>query len=125
MSNANKQTNTPSLSDHHHHHEKDICSICQNEVKDNDKAIECSKCQTWIHIKCNNITTKQYKHFHFQDNPEEIFECKNCTKCKVCIRTVAANHHAIECNICLRWVHIKCNKLRKITILFRQMNTMY
>ena len=54
---------------------------------------------------------KQYR--YFQDNPEDIFECKNCNKCKVCFKMVAANHHAIECNICLKWVHIRYNKLDK------------
>ena len=43
-------------------------------------------------------------------NMDPIFECKNCTKCKVCSKAVAANHHAIECNICLKGVHIKCIK---------------
>ena len=31
----------------------------------------------------------------------------------MCNKVVAINHHAIECNICLKWVHIKCNKLDK------------
>ena len=65
----------------------------------------------WIHIKCNKITIKQYT--HLQNNPEEIFECKNCNKCNICNKTVATNHYAIECNLCLKWVHIKCNKLDK------------
>ena len=86
-----------------------MCGICQKEVKNNDKAIECNKCQSWIHIKCNKLTIKQYK--HFQNNQEETFECKNCTKCQVCNKTVAANHRAIECSICLKWIHIKCYKL--------------
>ena len=77
--------------------------------KNNDKAIECNKCQSWIHIKCNNITIKQDK--NFQNNEEEIFECKNCCKCQVCNKIVASNHRAIECNICQRWVYIKCKKL--------------
>ena len=92
-------------------HGKDMCGICCNEVKDNDKAIECNKCHTWTHIKCNKITLTQYR--HYQNNPEEIFECKNCNKCNVCDKTVAINHHAIECNICSKWVHVKCNKLDK------------
>ena len=95
----------------YHDYGKDMCGICCNEVKDNDKAIECNKCHTWAHIKCNKITLTQYR--HYQNNPEEIFECKNCNKCNVCDKTVAINHHAIECNICSKWVHVKCNKLDK------------
>ena len=29
--------------------------------------------------------------------------------CSICSRTVAKNHRAIECDLCKRWVHIKCN----------------
>ena len=85
------------------------CGICSDEVKETDKAIECDKCKYWIHTKCNNITSKQYK--NLQNNPDETFICKNCNKCNICDKTVAKNHKAIECNTCLKWVHIKCNKL--------------
>ena len=92
-------------------YQKDVCGICLIEVKESEKAVECNKCKSWIHIKCNKLTVKQYR--HFQNNPEEVFECKNCNKCNVCNKTVAVNHQAIECDICLKWVHIKCNKLDK------------
>ena len=80
-------------------------------VTESDRAIECCKCSKWIHIKCNKITVKQYK--SYQDNPDDIFECKNCNQCNVCHKVVAKNHKAIECNICLKWVHIGCNKLNQ------------
>ena len=86
----------------------EFCGICDVNVTESDKAIECNKCQKWIHIKCNKITDRQYK--HFQGNPKEIFECKNCNKCNICEKTIAPSHKAIECKICLRKVHIKCNK---------------
>ena len=34
-----------------------------------------------------------------------------CNSCKVCDKNIAKNHRAIECTLCCRWVHIKCNKL--------------
>ena len=37
---------------------------------------------TGYHIKCNNITSKQYK--NLQNNPDESFICKNCNKCNIC-----------------------------------------
>ena len=39
-----------------HDHRKDECGICLKIVNDADKAIECDKCQSWIHIKCNKLT---------------------------------------------------------------------
>ena len=94
---------SPSTTDH-----EEMRGICSDEVKETDKAIECDKCKYWIHTKCNNITNKQYK--NLQTNPE-TFICKNCNKCNICDKTVAKNHKAIECNTCLKWVHMKCNKL--------------
>ena len=35
--------------------------------------------------------------------------------CKICERPVAKNHHAINCDICETWVHIKCNRICKKT----------
>ena len=31
----------------------------------------------------------------------------------MCLKAVAKNHKAIECNLCNKWVHIKCNKFNK------------
>ena len=52
------------------------CSICQKNVQNNHLAIECSSCNLWSHIKCNNINKTRYK--FFQENPDEIFFCLNC-----------------------------------------------
>lgn len=37
----------------------------------------------------------------------------NCDKyvCSVCCRSVAHNHRAIQCDVCLYWCHIKCGKV--------------
>ena len=31
--------------------------------------------------------------------------------CKICSKAVASNHHAVQCDKCHIWVHIKCNKI--------------
>ena len=31
------------------------CKICNNLVAENHKAIQCDKCQLWVHIKCSKI----------------------------------------------------------------------
>ena len=33
--------------------------------------------------------------------------------CGICNKAVANNHHAIQCDSCQKWMHIKCNKLNK------------
>ena len=36
------------------------CGICQKNVCNNQKAIECTNCHYWIHIKCNGTTNDEY-----------------------------------------------------------------
>ena len=78
-------------------------------VSDSDRAIECDKCFSWVHIKCNKISTKKYKNW----NCDDPFQCKKCNSCNVCNKLVGKNQNAIECEVCSRWVHIKCNKFDK------------
>ena len=52
------------------------CSKCTRNVQNNHLAIECSSCNLWSHIKCNNISRKQYK--FFQENTNETFFCLKC-----------------------------------------------
>lgn len=40
--------------------------------------------------------------------------------CRVCHKAVGVRHHAIECDICHKWVHIKCNKFDKKEYKFYQ-----
>ena len=87
----------------------DPCGICSKNVDEKDKSISCNKCNKWIHIECNKLALKQYK--YYQTNPEIIFEFKTCNKCDICDKIVAKNQHATECNICIKWIHINCNKL--------------
>ena len=44
-------------------------------------------------------------------NPGPAAASNNCPKCPICERAVAKTHRAIECDICLRWCHIKCGRV--------------
>ena len=61
------------------------CAICKFDVKHNDKAILCTVCDHWIHIKCNGITVDEYKsrQSRNRENPElmdnESWSCLSCT----------------------------------------------
>ena len=86
----------------------DSCGVCFSIVKDDQKAVCCDRCGKWLHIKCTRMSVIQYE--HYQINPEQYFECKTCRTCGVCEKAIAVNHKKIECNLCLKYVHIKCNK---------------
>ena len=36
--------------------------------------------------------------------------------CGICNKQVRKNHRAIHCDICDKWIHIKCNYLDKLTL---------
>ena len=40
--------------------------------------------------------------------------------CKICFKAVANSHHAIQCDNCNIWVHVKCNKINTQTYTFLQ-----
>lgn len=37
------------------------CRACAQEVKDNQRAVQCDKCNLWFHIKCGNIDEAVYR----------------------------------------------------------------
>ena len=55
---------------------KDICLSCHKEVKETHRTAHCELCQRCIHIKCSDMTTKQYK----DNQRKRIFNWK----CNIC-----------------------------------------
>ena len=37
------------------------CSICKNEVKQDDKSVQCDLCNKWNHIECVGISPEYYE----------------------------------------------------------------
>ena len=60
------------------------CSICRYEVKHNHKAIQCTSCELWVHIKCNGISVDEYtqRQNNNLENPNlvdnELWSCMLC-----------------------------------------------
>ena len=53
------------------------CKICWNPVVKNYKAIQCDKCQFWLHIKCNKINVQAY---NLLKEDEATWYCISCSK---------------------------------------------
>ena len=105
----NSSSRTPSpfpIEDH-----ENLCGTCLKEVHDQDPAILCEHCGKWIHTKCDKITKKQYS--EYQNDENKMYECRNCRKCAVCEKTKPINQHPLECVLCYKRVHTKCNKFDK------------
>ena len=48
------------------------CRICEKNVSDKDKAVECDLCELWVHIKCKNLT---YLDYGYLQNSNESWYC--------------------------------------------------
>ena len=70
--NENKNDNN-SNRDYIKNSDDDKCKLCNAEVLEQDKAIQCDKCQHWFHIKFIGMPLIKYE--HYQINYEEVFEC--------------------------------------------------
>ena len=56
----------------------DKCKVCDKMVDDDDFGIACEICESWFHIKCEEMTTEEYK---FLDAHKSLhWYCKACNK---------------------------------------------
>ena len=53
------------------------CKLCPKNVTDNDNAILCNLCQTWVHIKCNHYNYMDYKYLQGCNEPWYCLSCSN------------------------------------------------
>ena len=63
------------------------CGICEKNVNQNQKAIECTSCLSWVHIKCNGTTVEEYNELidhNLGISDEKILEEQwHCNKCNI------------------------------------------
>ena len=97
------------------------CKKCNKTIAKNHRTIQCHKCTSIIHIKCNEIDVKTYNKIKSENLPQLCYQCKILPvpnpkfKCPVCNRTIAKNHRFIKCNLCFNKVHIRCNGTDELT----------
>ena len=51
--------------------------ICEKNVSDKDKPIQCDLCELWVHIKCNNLNYLDYR--YLQNNNESWYCIEYCS----------------------------------------------
>ena len=54
------------------------CPICSKKVANNHKAILCDLCNSFVHIKCNQLSSDDYEKFKLYPNFD--FTCLNCCR---------------------------------------------
>ena len=56
---------------------KNQCSICAKNVRNNLKAVQCDICDLWVHASCEQISNKRYNELSDPEN-EEVYFCSKC-----------------------------------------------
>ena len=53
-----------------------LCSVCQKNVRSYNRAIECDVCKHWCHIKCGEISLREYRRLQNKQNFD--WTCPSC-----------------------------------------------
>ena len=60
----------------------ELCSECNEEVKNADKAVDCDLCKKWVHLKCGKISVSMYGELRKLASGSIVNGIKFlCTKC--------------------------------------------
>ena len=51
------------------------CKLCSKNVNNIDAAIQCDKCQFWVHLRCNKLNLVDYKYFQGSTDPWFCLSC--------------------------------------------------
>ena len=62
------------------------CKICNKAVASNHHVVQCDKCHSWVHIKCNKINLQAYK---FLQKSPSVWYCIKCFEDIVPFETIA------------------------------------
>ncbi len=55
--------------------EDDTCSICHNNVGDDDLGLQCDNCDNWKHSTCLGLSDEEYDNLF---TTEDVWECSDC-----------------------------------------------
>ena len=51
------------------------CKICHVNINNKDSAAQCNNCQSWVHMKCNNLNHIDYKYLQGSNDPWYYLSC--------------------------------------------------
>ena len=54
---------------------EDKCNLCKLNVRENDQALQCDACNSWIHSTCMNMSKSEFNMWSKSDHP---WFCKEC-----------------------------------------------
>ena len=87
------------------------CKNCKTQIGLRAKSICCDICEHWFHFKCSKISKDLFlKHV---TNSQLTWRCQDCTiyRCGKCSKVIGKSQASICCDICNKWLHLRCSKL--------------
>ena len=70
------------------------CRICEKNVSDKDKAVQCDLCELWVHIKCNNLN---YLDYRYLQNSNKSWYCIECCSMIFPFNSLCSNKNFLSC----------------------------
>ena len=85
------------------------CRICEKNVSDKDKAVQCDLCELWVHIKCNNLN---YLDYRYLQNSNESLYCIECCSTIFPFNSLFSNKNFLSCcmntdNHNIHWIDLE------------------
>ena len=100
------------------------CCICNKPVAKTHRAVNCDGCKQWCHIKCGNVTPKDY--IQLSKLNEFDWCCPNCVKMKSNIsRDLPCEDVATEPNLAFVELAKDIKKYRGLSIAHLNINGLY
>ena len=57
---------------------KDTCNTCLRTIARNSRSVKCTKCERWTHVKCSDVSNKEYNKKYKLNRSSKW----NCSKCR-------------------------------------------
>ena len=70
------------------------CRICEKNVHDKEKVVQCDLCEFWIHIKCNNLN---YLDYRYLQNCDESWYCIERCSSIFPLNSLSSNINFLTC----------------------------
>lgn len=86
---------------------KEICDICLSTIAINSKAVMCRHCNRSTHIKCSDISMKEFKKIK---KKRSQWNCSSCRKSEDTTDQIFNRNHCTEDQLPDEWDYIKKNK---------------
>ena len=70
------------------------CRICEKNISDKKKTVQCNLCELWVHIKYNNLN---YLDYRYLQNSNESWYCIECCRTIFPFNSLLRNQNFLSC----------------------------